>query len=256
MNSMFEGCKSLTELDLSTWSLNTNKVTMESMFSGDDALVTVYVSTLWKKSNITAASYMFSGCTSIKGASGYPYQNAAATPGSSNYAEVSSTGYLSAKHFVSGSAYWSLSGTGDLVLEAIADNYGEIATIGDSATSTAGAPWASCASNIKRFWINEGDTIGVAATGYTNNMFYNCSNMTYCDLRGLDTTNSNGMYRMFYGCNNIEELYLDAFDVANVQSMEQMFYNCSKITKLNLRIVHHSARFHDEGDVLRVLGAV
>jgi len=99
MQSMFEGCQSLTELDLSTF--NTANVTstncmfqscsnletlnislfnigkmedMRYMFSGCSKLKTIYCKTDWSTSG-AQSNYMFSGCSALEGGEGTPYVN-------------------------------------------------------------------------------------------------------------------------------------------------------------------------------------
>ena len=69
MASMFDGCYSLTTLDLS--SFNTSSVTdMKMMFYGCTNLTTIYVRSGWSTANVTESSYMFEGCDRIVGGRG------------------------------------------------------------------------------------------------------------------------------------------------------------------------------------------
>lgn len=69
MASMFDGCYSLTSLDLS--SFNTTSVTdMKMMFYGCTNLTTIYVRSGWSTANVTESSYMFEGCDRIVGGRG------------------------------------------------------------------------------------------------------------------------------------------------------------------------------------------
>ena len=63
MNSMFDGCSSLTSLDLSNF--NTSNVTsMNSMFYGCSSLTSLDLSN-FNTSNVTNMNYMFYGCSSL-----------------------------------------------------------------------------------------------------------------------------------------------------------------------------------------------
>ena len=69
MASMFDGCYSLTTLDLS--SFNTTSVTeMKMMFFGCTSLTTIYVRSGWSTANVTSSDYMFEGCDRIVGGRG------------------------------------------------------------------------------------------------------------------------------------------------------------------------------------------
>ncbi len=99
MQSMFEGCQSLTELDLSTF--NTANVTsmncmfqscsnletlnialfnigkmedMRYMFSGCSKLKTIYCNSDWSTSG-AQSSYMFSGCSALEGGQGTKFNS-------------------------------------------------------------------------------------------------------------------------------------------------------------------------------------
>ena len=70
MNSMFNGCSSLTSLDLS--SFNTSKVDNTwFMFYGCSCLNTIYVSDRFTTDKVSFGDYMFDGCTLLEGAALY-----------------------------------------------------------------------------------------------------------------------------------------------------------------------------------------
>ena len=90
MYSMFSGCSSLVNLNLS--SFNTSNVTnMYSMFAFCKNIKTIYVSDLWNTSNVTSSSLMFHSCTSLSGA--VSYDNTKKDVSMANY----TTGYLTYK---------------------------------------------------------------------------------------------------------------------------------------------------------------
>ena len=60
MSGMFQGCNSLTSLDLSSWDTG-NVTNMNSMFNGCDSLTSIDVST-WDTGNVTRMDYMFNNC--------------------------------------------------------------------------------------------------------------------------------------------------------------------------------------------------
>jgi surface protein len=74
MHDMFNGCSSLTTLDLS--SFNTEKVwNMEDMFNRCYALTTVYVSNLWSNAIVTSSNNMFNECSALVGGAGTTYNS-------------------------------------------------------------------------------------------------------------------------------------------------------------------------------------
>ena len=63
MSYMFDGCSSLTTLDLSDWDTS-NVTNMVAMFSRCSSLATLDLSG-WDTGNVTNMSYMFDGCSSL-----------------------------------------------------------------------------------------------------------------------------------------------------------------------------------------------
>lgn len=64
MSNMFDGCSSLTTLDLSTWDTS-NVTNMTNMFNGCSSLESLGVST-WNTSKVISTVCMFEGCSSLK----------------------------------------------------------------------------------------------------------------------------------------------------------------------------------------------
>ena len=74
MDYMFYKCRSLTNLDLS--SFNTENVTnMSEMFYNNRSLKTISVSNLWDTSNVSSGSNMFASCYNLKGGAGTVYDS-------------------------------------------------------------------------------------------------------------------------------------------------------------------------------------
>lgn len=72
MGDMFQGCGSLTSLDLSRF--NTRNVrNMETMFQGCNQLETIYAGNGWSTVAVTESSEMFAGCTNLVGGQGTTY---------------------------------------------------------------------------------------------------------------------------------------------------------------------------------------
>lgn len=70
LRSTFNGCSSLTTLDLSTFNTANVKSNMDYMFSSCSALTTIYVSDLWTTENVTSGNEMFNACQSLVGGQG------------------------------------------------------------------------------------------------------------------------------------------------------------------------------------------
>lgn len=67
------------------------------------------------------------------------------------------------------------------------------------------------------------------------NLFYNCANLTYVDLRGSDFSKIETIERMFTYCSNLLTIDgLNDIDISNVNNMGGLFSDCSKIQELNV----------------------
>ena len=75
LSSMFYDCTGLTTLDLSNWNTNNVKNT-STMFYNCDNLKTIYVGDLWNMENVTHSYYMFTNCISLVGGEGTVYDEA------------------------------------------------------------------------------------------------------------------------------------------------------------------------------------
>ena len=72
MSSMFSGCKKLTSLDISNFSM-TKVTNTNSMFAQCTNLQTIYVGDVWTTNNVTKSESMFYDCTSLIGGEGTTY---------------------------------------------------------------------------------------------------------------------------------------------------------------------------------------
>ena len=230
--SMFLDCTSLQTIDLSTWTMYTGSQTqtVSSMFKNCRNLITVYVGSGWYTStaNLTQHTDMFLGCISIMGASGTAYQSNTTNPGTYTFAKVGPSGYLSAKRMVKGTTWWSLDYRGELMIQPASVN-GTSGELSGLSTSTGNVPWLPCAANIRSFKIKEGTNIGVA-TGHTlDNMFNGCTVLTDVNLSGLNTSKATEMKSMFQGCTSLEELDVSTISTTSAVYLDSMFKGCTKL---------------------------
>lgn len=65
-------------------------------------------------------------------------------------------------------------------------------------------------------------------------MFFECNNLTYLNLSNFDTKNVTDIFSMFYGCRKLTKLDLSSFNTSNVRRMDRMFSNCESLTSLNV----------------------
>ena len=231
MGMLFEQDRQLVSVDLSTWQLNPSgtdaSVSCSNMFSNCLYLTTVYVSEQWDYKKLIGAN-LFTNCRRLVGANGVAWS----ADRDSTWARYNdaSQGYFSAKA-TKGTVRWTLAGDGNLVLSPVSGFSGEFTTFGTDETTTY-IPWYVVRNNVRTFRIADNATISVGRGAAMASMFRDCVNMTSCDLRGLDTSNSTSGFRMFYNCQSLQSLDLSGFRTSNMLSMKEMFSGCRRLTTI------------------------
>ena len=96
MDSMFGGCSSLTNLDVSNF--DTSKVTYTNgMFYGCSKLKTIYASNKFDTSKVANAGNMFYDCTSLVGGAGTTYSSSYTGKTYARIDSSSTPGYFTSK---------------------------------------------------------------------------------------------------------------------------------------------------------------
>ena len=221
MGSMFDGCRSLTTLDLT--SFDTHKVKyMGWMFRSCPELTTIYVSDGWDTANVEDTGDMFWGSTKLVGGLGTAF-NANYVDGTYACADTETQkGYMTLRPYV------VLDGD---VLTFYCDGKKdkregekfELNTFSDM------PDWVRNSKNkavvtavIDPSFINARPTT-------TANWFYGMTNMTALKgLEYLNTSKVDNMSYMFY-LTYLTSLDLSYFDTSKVKNMEQMFSQCTKL---------------------------
>ena len=68
-----------------------------------------------------------------------------------------------------------------------------------------------------------------------SNLFYNCENLTYVDLRNSDFSNVETIERMFTSCVNLLTIDgLNELNVSKVHNMGGLFSDCRKLSEINV----------------------
>lgn len=174
MRDMFEGCSSLTQLDLSKF--NTQNVTnMEKMFTGCTKLASLTLPQTFSTSKVTTMSNMFQYCSSLTQLDLSMF----------NTSLVTNMGYMF-------------------------DGCSALATLDLSSFNTQNVSSAM------------------------DNMFFNCSSLTQLDLSGFNTAKVTSMANMFRNCSKLSGLDLSSFDTSNTTSTYAMFQNCSAASRITL----------------------
>ena len=232
MKYMFSNCRSLTSLDLSSFNTANVENTFQ-MFDTCEKLKTIYVGTGWDMTNVTSSTNMFLFCRKLVGGKGTTYDQSNLGNVTKTYARIdqgpSAPGYLT--DISKRATYASLSND---TLTFYYDGYKVLHTDDIIYTLNTGSDspgWFTESSNIKGVVFDPSFVDARPTT--TARWFYGMVNLTTIkDLQYLNTRNVTSMYYMFSECHSLTSLDLSHFDVYKVTNMSFMFQYCSSLTSV------------------------
>lgn len=194
MSYMFNGCQSLTSLDLQY--LITYYVTnMECMFAGCYLLRNVNIENFFQTPNVTNVSGMFMDCSSL-------------TTLDLSYLNTSNVTTM-LNMFRSCNALVSVN----------------LSSFNTEKVTTMAFMFGGC-NSLKKLDLSGFNTSEVTTM---KNMFESCRMLTTLDLTTFDTGKVNNMYSMFSNCVSLTELDLSDFNTSNVTNMGYMFQACTDL---------------------------
>ncbi len=196
MEDMFNGCKSLSELDVSGF--DTSSVTnMNGMFYVCESLLELNVSE-WNTGNVTDMSFMFYECK--------------------NLMELDVSGFDIANVTNMKAVFYDCEGLTKLDVSRLATG-----NVTDMSHMFMGC------KNLMELDVSGFDTVHVMNM---KSMFYGCEGLTKLDVSRLATGNVTDMSCMFGGCKNLTDLDVTGFDISSVTNMNYMFYGCENLREL------------------------
>ncbi len=238
MGNMFNGCSSLTSLDLSGF--NTANVNyMPNLFRGCNKLRTIYVGDGWtmaalNKEQSWYTEDLFSNCYKLYGSKGSNVKDLGIID--TTYARidggVDAPGYFTKKGdnpYVPTEAYAILSDS-TLTLYYGKNTFDNSLCLRDNNTPE----WSNYNHQIKKAVFDK--SFADYKPKSTYDWFYNCYNMT--EIEGmkeyLNTELDTNMSYMFAYCNNIKDIDLSGFNTEKVTDMSNMFASCYNLTTLDV----------------------
>ena len=254
MNGMFKGCSKLTQLDLSNW--DTSSVTdMSSMFYSCSQLTQLDLSN-WDMSNVQYMSNMFNYCpqlnkiivTNATTSTLSTLVTVLPTRTSGSYGTIKVTDTTDEITSSANAKYWNVS-VPMLIAKYTANASGVVPTFNEGyqytvdETELNGIYTVELYSDSDVTSISFADKAGLLEVYYVNtskltsayNLFYNCANLTYVDLRNSDFSNIETIERMFASCVNLLAIDgLNDLDVSNVNNMGGLFTDCLNLTEINV----------------------
>lgn len=262
MQNLFQGCMSLTALDLTTF--NTQNVTdMSYLFWECRNLQTVYVGSGWTTANVNLGIGMFYNCTNLVGSAGTAYdadthggevevrQFAHVDGGADNpgllsgkteaYVQKSEDGhtitfYYDAMRLVRAGTTYDLNTGTNAPAWATGFNSSIFTAVFDPSFAevrpTTTYHWFYYMVSLAD--IQGLEYLNTSEVKVMNSMFYNCRSLTTLDLSSLDTQKTTDFGAMFRGCSGLKDLNLFSVSAANRISFNWMFGGCTSLEVLDL----------------------
>ena len=198
MSNMFNGCSSLTSLNVS--SFNTSKVTdMSNMFYGCSSLTSLNVSS-FNTSKVTDMKEMFNWCSHLTSLDLSNFNTSNVTIMRSMFSECSRLTSLDLSNF-------------------------------NTSNVTDMRSMFSWCNRLTSLNVSNFNTSNVTNMG---RMFYECRGLTSLNVSNFNTSNVTDMYDLFSCCTGLTSLDVSNFNTSKVTNMSGIFYNCSGLTSLDL----------------------
>jgi len=224
MGYMFSRCSSLINIDLSNF--NTNNVTdMGFMFWGCSSLINVDLSN-FNTNNLTNMRNMFDGCSSLTNIDLSNFNTNNLTNMRSMFNECSSLTNIDLSNFNTNNVTdmkYAFNRCSSLI------NI-DLSNFNNNNVTDMGFMFSGCSSltNINLSNFNTNNVTDM------NAMFFGCSSLTNIDLSNFNTINVTGMGCMFSGCSSLININLSNFNTNKVTNMVWMFCDCSSLTNIDL----------------------
>ena len=216
MSSMFDECNALVQLDLSNF--DTSNVTdMYRMFGRCNALVQLDLSS-FDTSNVTSMSDMFRDCIRLKKLDLSSFDTSNVTSMSDMFRECRDLVQLDLSKFDT----TNVTDMNDMFIRCNALVQLDLSNFDTSNVTDMGGMFSDC-FNLAQLDVSNFDTSNVRKMG---SMFSSCNCLKKLDLSSFVTPKVTEMYYMFANCSSLTELDLSNFDTSSVTSMECMFQYC------------------------------
>lgn len=225
MEYLFDGCSSLTDVNLSGLFTTANVVNMSRMFNGCSSLKNSDFVKYLDVSNVRDIAYMFSGCTGLTSLDVSHFNTSNVTNMQNMFGGCTGLTSLDVSNF----------NTSNVTNMAYMFNKLKISSLDVSRFNTSKVQFMQYmfngCSNLTNLDISQFDTSNVKNM---QNMFSGCTGLKNLDVSKMNTQNVENMGSMFNGL-NVSVLDVSRFNTTKVKNMNKMFNNCSKLTSLNLK---------------------
>lgn len=228
MASMFEDCQSLASLNLT--GLNTAAVTsMASMFAGCNSLTELNLTGI-DTSSVTTMASMFEGCRSLAALDLSGFDTVSVTDMSEMFADCFALSELTLTA-ANGSFYTgNVARMSEMFRGCISLTALDLAGFDTSKVTTMRGMFQGCTA-LGELLVDSFNTSAVADFAY---MFESCAALKTLDVSRFVTSAATDMSGMFSGCSGLTELDVSGFDTSQVRNMGSMFYGCTALKSLTL----------------------
>ena len=253
-NGIFEGCSSLTSIDISMFDTSnstsywrlfegchslteiignlpvTRGTTVGEMYMGCSSLPAIDVSD-WDVSETESLDNVFSGCSSIETLDVSNWKVGNVKDFTNLFSDCTSLSTLDVSNWNTSSAegmYRMFANCSSLTTLDVSG------FITDGVT-TFGRMFEGCSglssidvSNFVTESVYEKDFMGSGFGG----MFSGCSSLTSLDLSSFSTGSASSLMSMFSGCSSLETIDLSSFDTSRIIGMSYLFNGCSALSTI------------------------
>ena len=223
-SNMFNGCYSLTSLDVSDW--NTSSVTsMNSMFQNCTSLRLLDVSD-WNTSSVTNMGSMFYNCTSLTSLDVSGFDTGSVTSMSTMFQYCYSLTSLDVSSWDTG----SVTSMSTMFSNCYSLTSLDVSGFDTGSVTTMASMFSSCYS-LTSLDVSDWNTSSVTSM---NNMFSGCYSLTSLNVSGFNTSSVTTMASMFNGCYSLTSLDVSGFDTGSVTNMSNMFSSCYSLVSIDV----------------------
>ena len=229
-NSMFIYCSKLTSenINFGTGWTTSNVTDMASMFNGCSSLTSLDLSS-WDTSKVTTISKMFWKCTSLTDCSfieSWDFSSMDNMLDAFAYSSIKSFNFRNKT--LNKLQYCATMLAYNTSLESV-DFSGTTMTYNGGGIGNPAGIFDGC-TNLKTAKFDNMTFIPKNCS----NMFRNCSSLTSLDLSSWDVSQCTTLQDMFLGCTSLITLNLANWNTSKVRMMSSVFYNCPKLKNLDI----------------------
>ena len=224
MYGMFQGCASLTSLDLSNF--NTENVTNMIIMFGECTSLTNLDLSSFNTENVTEIDAMFHECINLTSLDISTFNTANVTSMRGMFGWCHSLTSLDLTNFNTE----NVTDMGSMFSYCYSLTSLDLSNFNtENVTDMSNMFW-TC-DELTNLDVSSFNTTNVTDMGW---MFLTCSRLTSLDVSNFNTENVTNMTWMFANCCSLTSLDVSNFNTENVTNMSYMFGECSGLTSLDL----------------------